>query len=565
MKLSEIHSGSSRNTIVSSLISVFVIAVLLVAGPADAVYLYINDLPAQACRGSEVSFSLEIDLGPQERIPVDSVILEITKLNGNTTTTTICSFYPNGTLTPVSFINYKCRALDIVNTRLVDMTSGNRSGFDNTTGFWQDYGYGYGFAYGYGYGPGDPVYEMAYNVTWDTLKYGRYNIYGLEGNYTIKMLVKADHTYTYHGPQKTINLTKCPGEKNICNPPGGPCTCSGRFASVRTFAPSCVVSDEMNVTIDVDVNEDDKPSLLLVKEYIPEGFAVTDYGGGGFDHETRILKWYIIRSAYHGTEVEDTSFTYVLTPLTEGVKSFFGTVEDPAEIYMTQGNDVINCTGSGIPPVDNDGDGWPEDFDCNDSNPAVYPGAPEVCNYIDDDCDGEIDEGVKNTCMNYSTCTLYETCAVCPPEPEEECNGIDDNCNGVIDEGCPPEEEEEESQYGTLNVVRDLPDNASAGLDFVVTLDVNIDESKKPPFYYLREYIPPGISVTDCCGAHYDPWERTLQWTVVESDYHGTHVEDITYTYRVMSDIAGTYNFTGKITSWKTGLMVDGDIQIEIM
>ncbi|MSP54087.1 MAG: hypothetical protein EXR69_00535 [Myxococcales bacterium] len=31
--------------------------------------------------------------------------------------------------------------------------------------------------------------------------------------------------------------------------------------------------------------------------------------------------------------------------------------------------------------------------DCNDSNPAVFPGAVEVCNYYDDNCDGEVNEG----------------------------------------------------------------------------------------------------------------------------------------------------------------------------
>ena len=31
--------------------------------------------------------------------------------------------------------------------------------------------------------------------------------------------------------------------------------------------------------------------------------------------------------------------------------------------------------------------------DCDDSDPAVYPGA-ETCNDIDDDCDNEIDEGL---------------------------------------------------------------------------------------------------------------------------------------------------------------------------
>lgn len=35
--------------------------------------------------------------------------------------------------------------------------------------------------------------------------------------------------------------------------------------------------------------------------------------------------------------------------------------------------------------------------DCDDDNASVYSGASEICDGFDNDCDGNIDEGVSNT------------------------------------------------------------------------------------------------------------------------------------------------------------------------
>jgi len=42
--------------------------------------------------------------------------------------------------------------------------------------------------------------------------------------------------------------------------------------------------------------------------------------------------------------------------------------------------------------VDGDLDGWPSAVDCDDSDPAVYPRADEVCDGVDNDCDGRVDD-----------------------------------------------------------------------------------------------------------------------------------------------------------------------------
>ncbi len=87
---------------------------------------------------------------------------------------------------------------------------------------------------------------------------------------------------------------------------------------------------------------------------------------------------------------------------------------------------------------------------CANSVPACDNGVPgvctplaasdEVCNSLDDDCDGSVDEDIASTCS--SACgSGTETCVGGVPECDapqpqaETCNYSDDNCDGSLDEG----------------------------------------------------------------------------------------------------------------------------------
>jgi len=97
--------------------------------------------------------------------------------------------------------------------------------------------------------------------------------------------------------------------------------------------------------------------------------------------------------------------------------------------------------------------------DCDDLNNSVHPGAAEVCNGIDDDCDVAKDEGITiryyrdadvdtfgNIAVFQDVCSAPagyildntdcdDTRATVHPGGVEVCNGLDDDCDGTVDEG----------------------------------------------------------------------------------------------------------------------------------
>lgn len=133
--------------------------------------------------------------------------------------------------------------------------------------------------------------------------------------------------------------------------------------------------------------------------------------------------------------------------------------------------------------VDQDGDGFDDTVDCNDLDASVFPGAPELCDGVDNDCDGVIDDGTNQvqlfddldmdrfgnpnapagmgcasnanpagggffvasllgaprlrTDVSPDNSDCDDTNSAINPAAPEVCDSVDNDCDGMIDEGCP--------------------------------------------------------------------------------------------------------------------------------
>ncbi|MCB9681810.1 MAG: putative metal-binding motif-containing protein [Alphaproteobacteria bacterium] len=115
--------------------------------------------------------------------------------------------------------------------------------------------------------------------------------------------------------------------------------------------------------------------------------------------------------------------------------------------------------------VDQDGDGYVGRDDCDDKDAAIHPGADEVCDDVDNDCNGQVDDaddGLTGATVWYSDADAdgyggFELGPLCDPPAAstdvpgdcddaiinthpgvpEVCDGIDNDCDDLIDDADP--------------------------------------------------------------------------------------------------------------------------------
>jgi hypothetical protein len=190
-------------------------------------------------------------------------------------------------------------------------------------------------------------------------------------------------------------------------------------------APTVEAGKKINVTLNVIIGPD-LHTYYLIEETFPAGWTLTESGGGG--SAGNMLRWFYLNDTERAV---NTRYTYEITaPANAGTYSFSGLywIEGMANEANIEGTNSVTVT-------------------------SICTPVTEVCDGIDNDCDGQINEGLTAPVCGLTQGVCAGKLKICGGAPgwltcnatiygsnyeisETRCDTLDNDCDGNVDEGC---------------------------------------------------------------------------------------------------------------------------------
>lgn len=147
---------------------------------------------------------------------------------------------------------------------------------------------------------------------------------------------------------------------------------------VATYLVNDTIVPTLNITLPLNITYNDSSVLLQ--------FEVNEQGSCNYSINASVTTQLIVNYS-HQKPATLLYWRNITLNLANGAYNATVVCTD------TGNNNVTDTEWFSVNDIDLDNDGFNNTVDCNDNNAAIFPGAVELNNGVDDDCDGTVDEG----------------------------------------------------------------------------------------------------------------------------------------------------------------------------